>query len=68
MIRLLTLLFSLALAAPLMAQEAVMTFGPVASPRRITLRTTTDIAIFTPAIEAFLATRPDLAVRYEQWG
>ncbi len=72
MIRLLTLLLSLflglTLAAPLMAQEAVMTFGPVASPRRITLRTTTDIAIFTPAIEAFLASRPGLAVRYEQWG
>ncbi len=50
------------------AQEVTQRFGSVAALREITLRTTTDIAVLTPSIEAFLATRPDIAIRYEQWG
>lgn len=64
-------LFIVALcAAPLVcvAQEAVKTFGPAIPARSFTLRTTTDIDILAPTIEAFLATRPELGVRYEQWG
>lgn len=48
--------------------EAMQRFGPESAAREITLRTTTDIAILAPAIEAFLKTRPGLAIRYEQWG
>ena len=35
---------------------------------RLLVRSTTDIRIFGPVIDAFLAARPDLAVDYEQWG
>lgn len=56
------------LALPAMAQEAVQLFGPEDAGTRITLRTTTDIAVFAPTVEAFLATQPGLALRYEQWG
>ncbi|MCB1355525.1 MAG: ABC transporter substrate-binding protein [Maritimibacter sp.] len=59
-------------AAPLTAQdampEAVQLFGPETAGRWITLRTTTDIAILEPTVTAFLDTRPDLAITYEQWG
>ena len=55
-------------ALPLRAQEAVQLFGPPAAPRQITLRTTTDIAILGPTVTAFLATRPELGLTYEQWG
>jgi iron(III) transport system substrate-binding protein len=66
MIRLVLLLAALAL--PAKAQEAVQHFGPAQAEREITLRTTTDIAIFAPTVEAFLATRPGLGLVYEQWG
>ena len=63
-------------ASPLAAQEsaqeaapeAVRLFGPESASREITLRTTTDIAILEPTVAAYLDTRPDLALRYEQWG
>lgn len=68
MIRLLALLCLYLLSGAALAQEAVQQFGPEGASRQITLRTTTDIAIFAPSVEAFLATRPGLALRYEQWG
>ena len=55
-------------ALPGAAQEAVRRFGPEDAPTLLVLRTTTDIASFAPTVEAFLATRPDIALRYEQWG
>ena len=63
-------------ASPLAAQEsaqeaapeAVRLIGPESASREITLRTTTDIAILEPTVAAYLDTRPDLALRYEQWG
>jgi len=56
------------MALPGLAQEAVQSFGPADAQSRLRLRTTTDIAIFAPTVEAFLATQPGLAVDYEQWG
>ncbi|MBF9032814.1 extracellular solute-binding protein [Rhodobacterales bacterium HKCCE2091] len=55
-------------AAPTVAQEAVATFGPGDAGTSLVLRTTTDIDVFGPTVAAFLATRPDLSVRFEQWG
>ncbi|KKK61161.1 hypothetical protein LCGC14_3017090, partial [marine sediment metagenome] len=49
------------------AQEAVANFGPPDAPQLI-LRSTTDIAVFGPVIDAYLATRAGLGIRYEQWG
>ncbi|OIP87204.1 MAG: iron-binding protein [Rhodobacterales bacterium CG2_30_65_12] len=69
MTRLAALITLIALiAAPGIAQEATRAFGPDDAPRRLTLRTTTDITIFSATVNAFLAERPDLAVDYEQWG
>jgi iron(III) transport system substrate-binding protein len=65
--RALSLLLVLA-ASPAPAQEAVALFGPEGAPDPLVLRTTTDIAVFGPTIEAFLATQPGLSLRYEQWG
>lgn len=50
------------------AQEAIRSFGPDTATTRLVLRTTTDIAVFAPTIDAFLAARPDLAIDYQQWG
>lgn len=63
------LLIALALLAPaaLHAQEAHARFGPPGG-AQIRLRSTTDIAILAPVLEAFVARNPDLAVAYEQWG
>ena len=63
--RILTALFAL-IAAPLSAQEATLNFGN--GPTQIVLRSTTDIAIFGPVIESFVAIHPDISVLYEQWG
>jgi iron(III) transport system substrate-binding protein len=69
MIRALVLLLCLLFAAaPAAAQEAVQVFGPADAGTRLTLRTTTDIAIFAPTVQAWLARTPDTAVTYEQWG
>lgn len=62
------LALALALAQPAAAQEAVRGFGPEDAASRIVLRTTTDIDILGPTVEAFIAARPGLAVRFEQWG
>lgn len=50
------------------AQEVSRSFGPADAPRRLILRTTTDMEILAPTVARFLATRPDLALDYEQWG
>ncbi|MDD8021941.1 MAG: extracellular solute-binding protein [Paracoccaceae bacterium] len=47
--------------------EAVAQFGPTDAPTLL-LRSTTDIAVLAPAIEAFVAVHPGVAVTYEQWG
>lgn len=50
------------------AQELVRDYGPETAPDVLVLRSTTDIAIFGPVVEAFVSTRPGLKVRFEQWG
>lgn len=50
------------------AQEAVAQFGPTEAPARLTVRSTTDIGIFAPVVEAFVTDRSDVQVVYEQWG
>lgn len=50
------------------AQEMVALFGDGPPDRELVLRSTTDIAVFGPVVEAFLSDRPGLHVRYEQWG
>jgi iron(III) transport system substrate-binding protein len=49
------------------AQEAIRNFGPIDAPP-IIVRSTTDIAVFTPVIDAYLAAYPTRRVQYEQWG
>jgi ABC-type Fe3+ transport system substrate-binding protein len=63
-------LLVLALAAgPVLAQpEAVAGFGPEGAARRLLVRGTTDIPLFAPALEGFLAAAPGLRIDYEQWG
>lgn len=56
----------IALSAPLAAQEATTNFG--SGPTVLTLRSTTDIAIIAPVLEAFTQDNADLSVHYEQWG
>ncbi len=48
--------------------EAKAAFGPPDAATRLTVRGTTDISVFAPVIEAFLATRAGLGMDYEQWG
>ncbi|SFG93633.1 iron(III) transport system substrate-binding protein [Palleronia marisminoris] len=50
------------------ASEVTATFGPDNATRTATIRSTTDLAAFGPVIEAFLTTRPDTRIIYEQWG
>ncbi|MHA6346994.1 ABC transporter substrate-binding protein [Roseivivax sp. CAU 1761] len=66
--RLAALLVGLWLAGPVAAAELVRSLGPAAAPRHVVLRSTTNFAVLGPVIEAFLATRPDLRLTYEQWG
>lgn len=72
-------LLILSLTAPARAQDSVQEiprggleatahFGPASAPQVLRLRSTTDIDVLGPAIAAFTATRPGLAVAYEQWG
>ncbi|SNR24599.1 ABC transporter substrate-binding protein [Puniceibacterium sediminis] len=53
---------------PATAQEVSRSFGPALATTRLLVRSTTDINVFGPVIDAFLATRPGLAIDYEQWG
>lgn len=54
------------LATPALAQEDSATIG--SGPTGFSIRSTTDLAIIRPALEAFAADHPDLTIRYEQWG
>lgn len=71
MIRLAHALFALWFGlSPAVAQEAsaeaTAQFGTGATP--FIIRSTTDIAIFAPALNAFAESAPDLSITYEQWG
>ncbi|SDE40240.1 ABC transporter substrate-binding protein [Limimaricola pyoseonensis] len=67
MIRALVVLLALwPAAAP--AQELSRDFGPDTAPETLLLRSTTDLAVLGPVVEAFLDTRPGLRVAFEQWG
>lgn len=65
----LVLLLALMVPAPAArAQEAVRSFGSETARRQLFMRSTTDINVFAPVIQAFMATQSDLIVHYEQWG
>ncbi|AVO36928.1 ABC transporter substrate-binding protein [Pukyongiella litopenaei] len=68
MIRLAALL--ICLWQPLAAQTPELTarLGPADAAHVALLRSTTDLAALGPVIEAYLVTRPDTRVVYEQWG
>ena len=53
---------------PARAQEMIRVFGAAAPADVFVLRSTTDISVFGPVVESFLASRPEMQVRYEQWG
>lgn len=57
-------------AAPLKSwsQEARMHFGAQVPAPQLLMRSTTDIAVFGPVVEAFLSQYPGLGIEYEQWG
>lgn len=48
--------------------EMVVEFGAETAAETMVLRSTTDISVFAPVVEAFLDTQTDLKVIYEQWG
>ena len=50
------------------AQEMVEWFGSPEAEQTLRLRSTTDISVFGPVVDVFLRGRPDLKVKYEQWG
>lgn len=62
------LVFLVLSALPLQAQELTVDFGPADAPARMVLRSTTDLAVMAPVIDRYLADRPDLRLKYEQWG
>lgn len=62
------LLLSLLVIGPASAQEDVADFGSQNASRTLLVRSTTDIAAVTPLLEAYVASRPEVALRYEQWG
>ncbi len=55
-----------ALAQP--APEAVRSYGPDTAESTLLVRGTTDIALFEPIVQAFVASSGGIRVRYEQWG
>lgn len=60
-----------ALAGPAAAQTApedAARFGPETGPGALVVRGTTDVALFAPLLDAFVASLPGIAVAYEQWG
>ena len=56
-------------AGPLKAQEVeeVATFGLENRPARLLVRGATDVEVFGPILEAFVATVPELHVTFEAW-
>jgi ABC-type Fe3+ transport system substrate-binding protein len=65
---LLTLVSGLFVASESRAQEDLASFGPPDAGTTLLVRSTTDIVVFAPVIEAFLATRARVRIDYEQWG
>lgn len=55
---------------PVCAQhiEASATFGLPDASRNLVVRSTTDIPVFGPVVQAFTVRHPDIRVFYEQWG
>jgi iron(III) transport system substrate-binding protein len=47
--------------------EEVATFGLETAPARLLVRGATDVAVFGPVLEAFVATVPELRVTFEAW-
>ncbi|WP_026380639.1 ABC transporter substrate-binding protein [Afifella pfennigii] len=47
--------------------EATAVFGAPAGGERLLIKSTTDVAAFRPALEAFAGTVPGLRIDYEQW-
>ncbi|MFV0410032.1 MAG: ABC transporter substrate-binding protein [Paracoccus sp. (in: a-proteobacteria)] len=47
--------------------DQVAQFGNPDAPRHLIIRAAADIAFFTPVIEAFLASRPDSSITWEDW-
>lgn len=50
------------------APEAARSYGPAQADLRLTVRGTTDIALFEPVIEMFLGLSGRVRIEYEQWG
>ncbi|MEM1129750.1 MAG: ABC transporter substrate-binding protein [Pseudomonadota bacterium] len=55
-------------APPALAQELTARLGAPEAADALLLRTTTDLDVLGPVIEAYLEDRPDMAIDYEQWG
>ena len=57
-------------SSPVIAQEAVARFASVEGQfsTELLVRSTTDIVILQPALEAFVSANPAIAISYEQWG
>ena len=57
-------------ASPVAAQEAVARIAATAGNGRqeLVVRSTTDYDILRPALDAFAAANPEVAIVYEQWG
>ena len=64
----LALLVLLAARAVLAEPEATKTYGADSAPQSLTIRSTTDIALFEALLAGFVALRPDIRIVYEQWG
>lgn len=50
------------------APEATATFGAGNAATTLSVLGTTDVGLFAPLLEAFVAAAPEIAVEYEQWG
>ncbi|MEP3048125.1 MAG: ABC transporter substrate-binding protein [Roseibium sp.] len=61
-------LLSLVPVRAAIAQEMVEWFGPQDATETLVLRSTTDISVFGPVVDAFIRARPGLKIRFEQWG
>lgn len=68
MIRLAMILVCLWQPAAAQTAELTAQFGPPDAARTALLRSTTDLAALGPVIEAYVETRPDTRIVYEQWG
>lgn len=62
-----TLALALAAGAAAQSPEAVARYGAQGG-ASLLVQGTTDVALFAPAVEAFVAASPGVRVDYEQWG